>query len=253
MDKRLLLATKIAKIAGDRVRDKYFTKSVPFKVKNDHSLVTEADYEANKIIINAIKKSFPQDDIVSEESIQKKKGSSHIWYIDPIDGTSNFVMGLDLWGVSIGITRNGRPYAGAIYLPPQKLLFIAQMGKGSFLNGKRFRAKRRKEPQVICITRGRSKEARKRSMIAYKLLNKTSLTVRMLGSAVVELVLLAQGKTDFGIFMGQKPWGLPAGLLMAREAGVAIKKLDKKDSFDGDYLLATSRYMQKYAEKLLDI
>jgi len=248
---RLSLAKKIAKFTGDRISDKYFNKLKSFKVKDDHSPITKADYEANKIIINSIKKTFPQDDIVSEESVQKNKGSEYVWYIDPIDGTSNFVMGLDLWGVSVGITKDDRPYAGAIYLPHQKLLFTAQMGKGSFLNGKRFRAKKRKEPHVICITRGRSKEARKKSMMTYKLLNKTSLTVRILGSAVVELVLLAQGKTDFGVFIGQKPWDLAAGLAIAKEAGVAMKKLDKKDSFDGDYLFATGIDMMKTAERIL--
>ncbi|MEK6968186.1 MAG: inositol monophosphatase [Nanoarchaeota archaeon] len=251
---RLKLAAKIAKVAGDKVRDKYFNKLATFQVKNDHSPVTKADFESNRIIISAIKKEFPGDDIVSEETRHPVKGAEFCWYIDPVDGTTNFVMGLDLWGVSVGITRQGKPFAGAIYLPPQKQLFTAQSGKGAFLNGKHLRTKRRRLPFVASIIRSRSPKMRKKALWAYSKLIRKPITIRILGSATVELVLIAQGKTDFCLSFARHPWDNAAGFVIAKEAGVVFFKLGKgTDPLVGEDLFATSPDMMKTAKKVLGI
>ncbi len=222
MDSRLRLAKRLALAAGSLVRDRYFSRLEKFSIKGDRSPVTVADLASNKLIISKIQKTFPKDSIISEETTQPKGTSEYCWYIDPIDGTTNFIMGLDIWAVSIGLTFKGKPFAGAIYLPVQRQLFVAQAGKGATLNGKRLHVKGRRVAQVASIVRSRSKRARAAAINAYKVMLETPMTVRVLGSSVFELALVAQGKTDFAVFIEQNSWDVAAGIVIAKEAGAPL-------------------------------
>lgn len=249
---RLTLASRIAKIAGERVKKKHFNKTPSIQFKADDSVVSKADHYSNDILIKAIKRYFPQDGIISEESRGNKSRSEFAWIIDPIDGTTNFLMGLESWGVSVGITRKGELWAGAIYFPVQKILLTAQDGEGAFINGKRFAARERKKPIVACIVKSRDRTIESDVVNAYRKLNHKRITPRDLGSATFVLELIARGKVDFGIFFKSKPWDIAAGFVIAKESGAAIKRLDSgKNPLVGNFIIATGPRMLKIAERIL--
>ena len=130
----------IAKKAGGAVLKRFGKDGVQYmKSKNRGDAVTKADLLSEKMIIDAIKKRYPEHGIVAEESGTFREGSEYVWVIDPIDGTLNFAHGVPIFGVMICLMRSGEVILSVIYMPALKQLFFAKKGKGTFLNGTRVR------------------------------------------------------------------------------------------------------------------
>ena len=127
---------------GD-ILHKYFNQAgIQASLKPDHTFVTEADLAADQLITNEIHKYFPEHEIISEESsFQVKNLQSIVWIIDPSDGTTNFSLGLPIWGVSIACLLNGYPEIGVAYFPIIKELYSARHGSGAYLNRYRITTK----------------------------------------------------------------------------------------------------------------
>lgn len=107
--------------------------------ESETNISTEGDTLAEERILAIIKKNFPEHNIVTEETGRVDRGSKFTWIIDPIDGTLAYFSGLDTFGISVGLFKDDKPFLGAINFPALKLLFWAEKGKGSYLNGKRIR------------------------------------------------------------------------------------------------------------------
>ncbi|HLD87072.1 MAG TPA: inositol monophosphatase family protein, partial [Candidatus Nanoarchaeia archaeon] len=124
---------------------RHFGKKIPgIRKKEGKSLVTDLDIACNDLIVGMIKKRFPTHNIITEETSPINQQSQYTWHIDPIDGTHNFIRGIPLFGVSIACARNGKVELGVIYLPLFRKMYVAQKGKGAFLNGKRIRVSEKK-------------------------------------------------------------------------------------------------------------
>src|SRR4030042_6172483 len=135
MNDCLEFTTNLALKAGNLLLEYYDPAGLLAKEKPDHSVITEADMAADKLITTEIVNHFPQDEIISEESSHHlENNNSSVWIIDPLDGTTNFSLGLSIWGVSIARIEQGFPVLGVLYFPLIKELYTCQRGVGAFLN-----------------------------------------------------------------------------------------------------------------------
>ncbi len=136
MDDPWVFAVKLALQAGNLLRTFYNPAGVAATAKADRTVVTEADLASDRMITQAIREHYPNDEIISEESShQVQHAQSPIWIVDPLDGTTNFSLGLSLWGVSIARISNGYPELGAVYFPMINELYSARKGSGAFHHG----------------------------------------------------------------------------------------------------------------------
>jgi myo-inositol-1(or 4)-monophosphatase len=191
--------------------------------KADSSLVTDLDAKAETCIIGMIRNHFPDHAIMGEESGRLQSDSEWLWIVDPLDGTHNFIRGLPLYGVSIGIARGNELVAGVIYLPYDGLLYTAEKGSGAFRNGEKISASST-VPLSRCtmsfdsgIRYDLNTKTRVLAALAPKVFN-----IRMLGASSILLTLIADGRLDLAVEFDDKPWDFAAGAVIISEAGGRI-------------------------------
>jgi myo-inositol-1(or 4)-monophosphatase len=217
----------IAAEAGHYVLGQYGT--MKGGLKHDGSLVTEADAESERLIRARLRVLYPEHTIFGEEmGYEGPEDNDWIWYLDPIDGTSNFIFGLPMWGVSIGLAYRGRPVAGVFEMPVIGETFLAWQGGGAYCNGKR-----------LAVNAPEKMHHTDLLVVASTVLERHHLRVvpkfRSLGCAAYALASLASGS-----FVGlvHDHWHLhdiAAGILLCWEAGAKLTTIDGRDfeSFDG--------------------
>jgi myo-inositol-1(or 4)-monophosphatase len=215
----LLEATR----AGAAEIMRFFQQSFSISNKEGvNNLVTEADHASEKAIIAVIRNSFPDHQILAEESGKLVQDSTYKWIIDPIDGTVNFAQGIPLNCVSIGIEYEGQIILGAVYNPHLNEFFIAEKGKGATLNDKPIRVSEKTETIKSCLVTG----------FPYTYINEPNgpievferfvrkgVSVRRLGSAAIDLCWVACGRFDGFFEQKLEAWDSAAGYLIVEEAG----------------------------------
>jgi myo-inositol-1(or 4)-monophosphatase len=216
------VAVRAAKEAGASLLKKIHnisSKDVHFKDK--HEIVTSEDLRAEKIIIKHIKKNYPDHSILSEEGGGKKRKSEYLWVVDPLDGTTNYSMGNPLYAVSIAVFKNDEVVLGVVYAPFMKELYVAEKGKGAYLNGKRLKVSRLSTvgESMLTYCHGHRTEDRKRAIAIYGRLKHDGRDIRQLGAASIELGFVADGRTETIVIPGAHSWDVGAGVLLVREAG----------------------------------
>ena len=226
------VALRAARAAG-RIHLKRLSRITINRKSNSIDLVTEADRESEAAIIDVIHRAFPTHAILAEESGASAHQSDHRWIIDPLDGTTNFLHGIPHFAVSIALERNGAIVAGLTYNPANDDLFVAERGKGAFLNDRRIRVAARKtlaEAVVACGLPhyGRGDLALARNEIAAAQQHFAGL--RRLGAATLDLAWIAAGRFDAYWERDLSPWDLAAGLILVREAGGFVTDLDGGDA-----------------------
>lgn len=221
----LQFASQLALETGELLRRYYQPTGISATLKADLTVVTEADLAADQYLRNAINKSYPEDGILSEEArtIYTPQNSA-VWIIDPLDGTTNFSMGLHYWGVSIARIVDGNPETAALYFPLLNELFTAQHGNGSFFNGQQLRIK---PPDLSipntffsCCSRAHK---RYHIDIPYK--------TRIFGAASYDICSVARGSSILSFITTPKIWDLAAGWVVVKEAGGIIQSLEREAIF----------------------
>lgn len=198
----------------------YFDKDIPgVRNKDGKSLVTDVDQESERLIIREIRKKFPDHNIVTEESPAQMKGSDWTWYIDPIDGTHNFIKGIPLFGVSIAYAHKGKMEYGVIILPAFKKTYVAERGKGAACNGRPVQVSDKAGMDFSTILLDSSLHGRKGSLAFLKKNSAGLFSERMTGCAVYSAALLAEGKAAGWLIYKTHPWDIAAGFLLIEEAG----------------------------------
>ena len=221
-EKKVLLSA--SKKAG-KVILKYFGKNEKGKEKANKSLVSKADLEANQAIIKIIIKNFPKHRILSEETPFEDNNSDYKWVIDPIDGTHNFLRGIPIFGVSIALEYKNEVVLGALEFPTLKLTAFAEKGKGAFLNGKRLRVSANEEITHSFILYEFVQGTRHNVLEFLKRLSNETINIRNFGSAVYELMLVANGQCDAFVLFSTNEWDIAAGMLLIAEAGGKVTGL----------------------------
>lgn len=193
---------------------------------NTGNLVTKADQASEKLIINAIRKKYPNHHIIAEESGMLGKAESDFeWLIDPLDGTTNYAHRLPLWSVSIALSYKKKIIVGVVYQPSINELYYAAKKKGAFCNNKKIRVSKISQLQkgltVTGIPYSTKEKARDNFLNFYKFSMK-SQAVRRLGSAAIDLCYLATGRFDGYWERDLNGWDVAAGSLIVTEAGGKI-------------------------------
>lgn len=221
----LIAATK----AGAAEILRYFNKE--FKISNKegvNNLVTEADHAAEKAIITVIKNTYPDHQILAEESGELKQDSTYKWIIDPIDGTVNFAHGIPLNCVSIGVEYNGEMIMAAVYNPHLNEFYFAEKGKGATLNDKPIHVSDETQAIKACLVTGFPytyiNEPNGPLEIFQRFVRK-GVPVRRLGSAAIDLCWVAAGRFDGFYEHKLEPWDSAAGYLIVEEAGGKVTDL----------------------------
>lgn len=217
---RSSLLTSALLNAGKILR-RHFGK-VTYKQKRRADLVTIADLESQKTILDAIRGAFPGDDYKAEEDEVKLTGAEHLWIIDPLDGTTNYAHGHPVSCISIGILKNGVAQLAGVYDPFRKELFLAQKGKGTTLNGKRLSVSNTDMITDSLLITGFAYDRAERAdfyLARFKNFMIKCHDVRRSGSAALDMAWIAAGRADGFWEYELNPWDVAAGLLLIQEAG----------------------------------
>lgn len=221
---------KIIEQAGDAIiKDYQKLDYSQVRLKTPRDLVTAADLRSEKIIMAAIKKNFPDHQILSEESGRTTAASDYLWIIDPLDGTTNFFMHNPLWSVSIALAHKGKLILGAIYAPLQKELFRAQAGGGAYLNNKKISVDNSPIKTLSAFCNGRETKNIKRTIKYFSYQKLHALDCRQLGSAAIEMAYVAAGRLSSLMIPGVWAWDVAAGALLVREAGGKVTDFQGRD------------------------
>jgi myo-inositol-1(or 4)-monophosphatase len=215
-------------------RDLGEVEHLQVSVKGPRNFVTAADHRAEAIVREELAKARPDYGFLGEEGgARAGSDKTHRWIVDPLDGTTNFLHGIPHFAVSIALERNGTIVAGLIYNPANEEMFIAERGKGAFLNDKRIRVAARErlaDAVVACGLPhyGRGDLALARCEIAAAQRHFAGL--RRYGAAALDLAWVAAGRLDAYWERDLSPWDLAAGLLLVREAGGFVSDIDGGDA-----------------------
>lgn len=190
-------------------------------------LVSEADRDAEQAARQVLARRRPDDGVVGEEA-EATRGSSGVdWYVDPVDGTTNYLYGRDDWCVSVGAWRDGRPVAGVVLEPVTGRTSSATAGGGAWCDGQRLSVRRPPSLELAVVELGLGRGARRAgSGRVVGTLVPRLRDVRRGGSAAIALANVAQGRADAVWSPGLLPWDLAAGVLLVTEAGGVVGDLD---------------------------
>jgi len=214
-------ALNAARLAGQMLKKEYekFDRQ-QVMLKSQHEILTKADLMSQEIIIKEIKKDFPAHGIVSEEKAEEKIYGEYCWYLDPIDGTTNFSMHNPLWSISIALAKNDELIFSLIYAPMLEELFSAQAGQGAELNGKPIHVSNISQGKVLnTFCHGRRNADIRRALAYFRKQKLNELDCRQMGSAALELAYVAAGRVESFVAPGTHDWDVAAGALLVREAG----------------------------------
>ncbi len=243
-------AKLMAQEAGSLALD-FQRRGVTTEVKSDESPVTAADRACEKLIVDYIKREFPDDGVLGEEGANRDGGSGRKWIIDPIDGTKDFIRGIPLWAVLIGLEQDGEIVAGAAYSPRQGLLLSASRGSGAWANGSRVTVSHKSDPSHAVLSfNGFNKAGVNRFSDRLLPWVHRFWAVRGLGGAM-DAMLLAQGQTDVWIEPNAKPWDLAPLKLLVEEAGGKFNSLDGENTIYGGSAYACAPGLESYVRELL--
>ncbi|MDP6671307.1 MAG: inositol monophosphatase family protein [archaeon] len=222
--KELKVAIEAAR-AGGKEAMKYFgkLKHIKFKSKN-LGYVTEADFASQERIKQVILKSFPNAKFLAEEDKDQGPVSGKVWVIDPIDGTQNFIKGIKLFAMSIGLLDDGVPVLGVVLNPAYDELFYAEKGKGAFLNGQPIRVSNvsKMEDGIFDVGLPKRDDTRKQNYSLFKKLQVSMGGYRAFGTASLQFCFVASGLIETFIEFGLYPWDSAGGIPILEEAGGKI-------------------------------
>jgi myo-inositol-1(or 4)-monophosphatase len=229
MEDYLKTAIEIARDAGGLLLE-HFRQPLEITYKRRSDLVTEADRRSETLIVDRLRSCFPDHAIVAEEGGGQKTGSDCCWYVDPLDGTTNFAHGFPVFSVTLALAWRGEVVAGVVYDPTREELFTAERGAGAFLNGQRLRVSNTADLAECLVATGFPVFATNHDLNVEFYLRFTELThgIRRAGSAALDLCSVAAGRFDGFWELKLNPWDKAAGTLLVTEAGGLVSGITGK-------------------------
>lgn len=231
--------------AGEHLRKGFYgVKEVSYKGKID--LVTKFDVEVEKIMMEELSFLLPEYGFVAEETAKEMSGKDKVIYIDPIDGTTNFVHGFPFCCISVGVYEKGEGVCGVVYNPVMNELYKAEKGCGAFLNGERIYASQ-KDVLSECLTAtgfpySIVQESSEQILGILGRVLANTRGIRRAGSAALDLCYTAKGVFDAYYEFNLSPWDIAGGAVIASEAGAAVTgpDLNKPMGLYDKFILAAS-------------
>jgi myo-inositol-1(or 4)-monophosphatase len=229
--------SEIAREAGALLM-KYFHQHLKIEYKGEADLVTAADRAAEVLIRDRIRAQWPGHDVLGEEQGLSDQGSEYRWYVDPLDGTTNFAHGYPVFCVSVGLERQtpeqrssgklGSRIAAVVYDPTRDELFSAEQGRGARLNGDSIHVSKTATLKESLLATGFPSQKRHKNpnIYFYHQITLRSHGVRRAGSAALDLCNVASGRFEGFWEFNLNPWDTAAGVLMVEEAGGRVTRFD---------------------------
>lgn len=207
-------------------------------------IVTDADHASEALIVEAIRKRFPDHSVLAEEGGEAAGAGEFQWLVDPLDGTLNYAHGMPVYSVSLAVLRQGRLHIGVVYDPSRGELFAAERGGGARCNGRPLHVSRTAALAESLLTTGFPYDRLERpenNLREHNHLLMCCQDVRRPGSAALDLCYVAAGRTDAHWELGLKPWDVAAGALIVLEAGGSVTDWhDRPWLPHGDRLVASN-------------
>jgi myo-inositol-1(or 4)-monophosphatase len=243
------------KAARALTRDFGEVENLQVSRKGPSDFVSAADLKAEKTLFEELSKARPGYGFVMEErGVVEGTDKTNRWFIDPLDGTTNFLHGLPHWAVSIALEREGVLIAGVIYNPARDELFWAEKGAGAYLNDKRLRVAARVDMRDAVFATGTPFHGKPGLDIflgeAERVLN-VSAGIRRWGAASLDLAYVAAGRFDGFWERGLNAWDIAAGAVIVREAGGVVTELDGGDFMKSGAVLASNNALTPQLQKTL--
>jgi len=243
MHPMLNTAVKAARKAGAIInRASLDIDRVRISRKDRNDFVTEVDEACERVIIETLTQAYPSHGFLGEESgltgaSASSKASEYVWVIDPLDGTTNFIHGMPVYCVSIGLLHKGQVTQAVVYDPSRDELFLASKGKGAFLNDRRIRVSKQDRLEGALV--GTGFPFKRQAQIdlylsMFKEISEKAAGLRRPGAAAIDLAYVAAGRYDAFFEMGLMPWDAAAGSLLITEAGGFVGNFKG----ESDYLFA---------------
>ncbi len=257
--KELLQSAKEAALIGGIVLKENFKKVKEGNIeeKAEKDFVSYVDKTSEERIREFLSKKYPHHTVVGEEEGASGQGEEYLWFIDPLDGTKNYIAGFPIFGVSVGLVREGEPLVGAVYLPAFDTLFYAAKGLGAFKNGKPISVGETRNIRYSVIAYGFPSRAHRDLDTYWKIFKEIfdkAAAMRRPGAAAVDLCFVAEGSfgglTEFEL----NPWDVAAGIVILKEAG-GDYHLTKGLSRRTDIIASNGRlqsFLQEVVERYLE-
>lgn len=236
-------AVDLARKAGLLLMDK-LNKSIEIQYKGDINLVTEADKMSEALIIESIKKNYPDHGILAEESPAIRGCSSMRWIIDPLDGTTNFAHGYPVFCVSIALEKDGQVMLGVVYDPTRRDTFVAVRGGGAYLNDVKLSVSKTIDLTRSLLATGFPydiRESKDNNLNYFNLMAREAQAIRRAGAAALDIAYVAAGRFDGFWELKLMPWDMAASCLMVEEAGGKITDISGGPwSIDSPHLVVSN-------------
>lgn len=238
----LEIAERIAREAG-AVLMEHLDRRIGFELKGDFDLVTAADRASEKLVVERLKAHFPDHGIIAEEGGGHTSASEYRWYVDPLDGTTNFAHGYPMFNVTLALEKGDEMIAGVIFDPLHNEMFRAGLGSGAYLNDAPLSVSSAARLQDSLVSTGFPSHNRGSNFNIhfYHQMAMSTHGVRRGGSAAIDLAYVACGRLEAFWEFGLKPWDLAAGKLIVTEAGgTATDMKGGAHSMGSPHLLASN-------------
>jgi myo-inositol-1(or 4)-monophosphatase len=233
---QLNIAVNAALLAGKTIM-RFYSRLETLKVmsKGFNDYVSEADQESEKIITETLNKAYPKYKLTAEESGSNETNSEYEWFIDPLDGTTNFIHGIPQFAVSIGLCKDKLPIMGVVYDPFKNELFCAEKGKGALMNDKKIRVANNNSIKSAVFGTGIPYRKKDHSGVYIEtlrtLMDARCGSIRRLGAAALDLSYVASGRLDGFWEFNLKPWDIVAGSIIVTEAGGHISDINNTENY----------------------
>jgi myo-inositol-1(or 4)-monophosphatase len=246
----LEVAVAAARAGGVVLGDFFRKRPLEPELKSENDFVTIADRAAETAVLAEIRHRCPDHRILAEEAgWTGEKGSDYFWIVDPLDGTTNFLQGLPVYGVSVACSHRKELVAAAIYDPEGGNLFKATRGGGAYWNDKRMEVSKLPDLRGAFVATGypfRAKQAVDLYLDTFRAVFQRAKAIRRCGAAALDLAYTAAGVYDGFFEFRLSPWDIAAGALLIEEAGGRVSDLDGGDGYmEGGNLIAGAPDVQK--------
>lgn len=231
-------------------RDFGEVEQLQVSVKGPGNFVSAADHRAEKIIFEELSRAREGYGFLMEESgAIEGADKTHRWIVDPLDGTTNFLHGIPIFNISIGLERDGQMVAGVVYNPAMDEMYTAEKGKGAFLNDRRLRVAGRKSLMDCVVSTGTptmTVKVHDAFLAEVRTVMNQVASFRRLGSAALDLCYVASGRLDGFWERNLHPWDMAAGILIVREAGGFVSDIEGgTDMFGTSTVVAGNAFVHK--------
>ena len=254
MDELIVKIENIVKVCAKQIID---VKQETIEIENKEgigNIVTQYDKKIQEELKSSLLNLLPEANFIGEENDYGEiLKTGYTFIVDPIDGTTNFSRNLSLSAISVALLKDAEPYIGVCYNPYIDEMFIAQKGKGAYLNGKSIKVSNKKLQEGILLTGNAPYYAdmREKSLKIIKKIAMIASDFRRFGSAVIELCNIACGRAELYIELKLQPWDYAAGMLIVKEAGGNVSQMNgEKITFDKAISILASNNAEDYLKYL---